>query len=364
MNDTDLVYKDLLHEFRGDVAPIEPALLARARADLLRQTRTRSTRRPSKWVTGVAAPRVGWRPALAAGFALAVAGGLVAINHLGAPADSRGGGSATADKPSQTDAARILRGAALVAQQSEILPARPDQFVFIESISDGPESFGCTSQADQSTCVARPGVLSRSLVQAWGSVDGTRDGLTRVRQQPASGAWYEVPVPACPPAPSVAASNETARPDWVCVPRPAYRVDLPTNPDAMVAYLRQPPSPLPVPPRPAPPLDPADTFHVAYRLLDGYLPPNCLAALFEALARIPGLRTARAVVDAAGRHGVSVYLDRDGRRGELIFDPVTYTYLGGRTVTLHDTAGLKAGSTTDQSARLRVAIVDQARQLP
>jgi hypothetical protein len=44
-------------------------------------------------------------------------------------------------------------------------------------------------------------------------------------------------------------------------------------------------------------------------------------------------------------------------RSELIFDPKTYAYLGGRTVT-------KQGDVTGGAARLRIAIVDRAGQLP
>ncbi|MBV9092274.1 MAG: CU044_5270 family protein [Streptosporangiaceae bacterium] len=62
------------------------------------------------------------------------------------------------------------------------------------------------------------------------------------------------------------------------------------------------------------------------------LPPRLGAALFQALARIPGVYLIPHVTDYAGRPGMAVAMTSYGQRQELIFDPNTYQYLGSQTV--------------------------------
>lgn len=83
----------------------------------------------------------------------------------------------------------------------------------------------------------------------------------------------------------------------------------------------------------------------AYRVIMLYLsrygtmPPRLEAAMFRALALIPGVRIEQGVTDAAGRSGLGVWrespVDLPYRRYEIL-DPATYRYLGTRMVWLRD----------------------------
>jgi hypothetical protein len=94
----------------------------------------------------------------------------------------------------------------------------------------------------------------------------------------------------------------------------------------------------------------------AFRVLSVYLdqevplPPRLHAAIFRALARIPGVRVDHGVRDAAGRPGMGIAYERDapgvgterdadGRvvaRSYLLLDAATYEFLGRRVDYLRD----------------------------
>ncbi|MBT2233273.1 CU044_5270 family protein [Nonomuraea sp. NEAU-A123] len=72
----------------------------------------------------------------------------------------------------------------------------------------------------------------------------------------------------------------------------------------------------------------------------GTMPPKLEAAMYRALALIPGVRIEQGVSDAAGRRGLGVWLELAGdawavRKYEIL-DPATYRYLGSRIVWLRD----------------------------
>ena len=86
----------------------------------------------------------------------------------------------------------------------------------------------------------------------------------------------------------------------------------------------------------------------AFMLLDGMLqtvmPPDVQAALYQALAKIPGVAVLQGATDAAGRRGVAfaraAAIEGSGSSGwlrlEIILDPDTYRYLGARHVVTRD----------------------------
>ncbi|GAA0386275.1 hypothetical protein Acor_26250 [Acrocarpospora corrugata] len=83
----------------------------------------------------------------------------------------------------------------------------------------------------------------------------------------------------------------------------------------------------------------------AYRVIILYLsrygtmPPRLEAAMFRALALIPGIRIEQGVRDAAGRSGLGVWLEGPGDLPSRQYDilaPDTYRYLGTQTVWLRD----------------------------
>ncbi|GII79137.1 hypothetical protein Sru01_41190 [Sphaerisporangium rufum] len=72
----------------------------------------------------------------------------------------------------------------------------------------------------------------------------------------------------------------------------------------------------------------------------GVMPPKLEAAMFRALALIPGVHVDKDIADADGRRGIGVRLDTGSpdplTREYLILDPDTYRYLGERKVLLRD----------------------------
>ncbi|MEO3793053.1 CU044_5270 family protein [Nonomuraea sp. B10E15] len=100
----------------------------------------------------------------------------------------------------------------------------------------------------------------------------------------------------------------------------------------------------------------------------GTMPPKLEAAMFRALALVPGVRIDQGVRDAAGRSGLGVWMEGPGdaptRRYDIL-DARTYRYLGRQTLWLRDQ--FMSGSSTPSArkgavwstALLASAIVDR-----
>lgn len=101
-------------------------------------------------------------------------------------------------------------------------------------------------------------------------------------------------------------------------------------------------------------------------LRESLMPPEKVAALYRAAAKIPGVVLVPDAVDAAGRHGVAVARVELGERTEWIFDQDTSDYLGERSYLVEDTDGgrNKKGMLTATTAVLQRAVVDRVRQRP
>jgi hypothetical protein len=124
-------------------------------------------------------------------------------------------------------------------------------------------------------------------------------------------------------------------------PNPAA---VPTDPDGLLAAVYQlveDPDCAPIPV--------GDTVQDrAFLLINGMLqtlmPPEVRAALYQALAKIPGVTVIHGATDAAGRRGVAftrgasieVPGSSDWLRLEIILDPNTHRYLGARHVVTRD----------------------------
>jgi hypothetical protein len=245
-------------------------------------------------------------------------------------------------------AAEVLRGAAAQAQRRPVVPVRDDQFVYVESI---------TTSAIVHEGGNGAATLESQQRRIWLSADGAHDGLLTTRPRDGSGAWDEQPLPGCRDGAMTARKGDrTVRID--CEPTPGYHDDLPTEPGAMLAYLRGRGQSKNGPDQ--------DAFTAAGDLIrEAYLPPAVLAAVFEAVGRIPGVTVAGTATDEAERTGLAVTRDEiQGSRVELIFDPKTYDYLGERIVVRRDQGGLRAGQVQHSTAVLRVAVVPAAGRLP
>ncbi|MFE5023855.1 CU044_5270 family protein [Streptomyces sp. NPDC056656] len=93
------------------------------------------------------------------------------------------------------------------------------------------------------------------------------------------------------------------------------------------------------------------------------MPPKNAAALYRAVARIPGIKRIPDAVDATGRHGVGIARQdaRSATRSEWIFDSESLTYLGSRTYLDKDGKGMKLAGT---NAILRRTVVDKSGAMP
>ncbi|MWA00788.1 hypothetical protein F8568_010435 [Actinomadura sp. LD22] len=109
-------------------------------------------------------------------------------------------------------------------------------------------------------------------------------------------------------------------------------------------------------------------------------PPSGRAAIFRALARIPGVQVKEGTKDALGRPGTTVSrTGPDGTREEFVLAPGTYDYRGRRIVATKarhlpnppgvrvrggDAPDIPAGSALGDQAVEVAAIVDRAGQRP
>ncbi|MET8117954.1 CU044_5270 family protein [Micromonospora sp. NPDC005189] len=277
----------------------------------------------------------GWRLAGAFGLAVALTVGGLAVQTM------RVGDQ----PPPAASASEVLRMAADAARQQPELTARPDQYVFTELLA---------------TMRERPdsGPYRTVRTQIWQSAGGVAHTQARYRPEADPNGWSEL---------KVLRPDDPADPDKELdvFPSPAYHGDLPTDPDELLRYLREHPVDLHLP-------EAADEqavyggesmpYTTARSMLDGYVPPRALAALFELLAREPGAVVISSdVVDAAGRHGVAIRMPGViGGSHDFLFDRDTHVYLGTRgSVVRNGKESLHAAA-----ALLHVAIVDRPGQLP
>lgn len=304
---------DLLRRFGEALRPEDaepPAELAQR--TLSRLDRSGSSRAPA-W-----ARRPGTRLVLSGALAAVLAGFLYVLvaqpTQHGGPSPVAGG-----------DARQILHEAAMVSQMGGGTTPKPGQFVFIETANH----YTMQMRRDGRQTKVDQGVQIR---QTWLSVDGSVAGRFRTRPAADPSGW-----------------SDAVRLD---PGRPGYRSDLPTDADAMFDWLyanshgdnqRD-----------------EQAFITAVDLEgSGYLPPKVQAALFDAVARIPGITVLPDVTDLLGRPGVGIgmgHLDpshpASGRSqpdlsNALIFDPDSHVYLG-----------------SGRAALLREAFVDGAGILP
>jgi hypothetical protein len=135
-------------------------------------------------------------------------------------------------------------------------------------------------------------------------------------------------------------------------PTPAYLASLPLDPGKLLAAIRG------ALPESKPGSSEQQTFDAVCTLAeraDALLGPHLRAALYKALAQLPGIERVPGQTDLAGRKGVAIGRSDGRTRSDLILDPTTSRVIGTRQVLLvQDPKGaLKPGtvvtwSTTDQ----------------
>lgn len=271
------------------------------------------------------------RPAIAAAAVAAVAATAVAV------LPSSGGG-ASAQPPSKATAA-LLEDIALAAEHEDSYgTVRDDQFVYVDS----KVSYSQTSEGKGTT------IPPLHRAETWTSADGSRKGLIR---EAGRGEWSTDPDP------------RPGKRGYDVSTNYKHLSTLPTDPDKMYDWLR----------KTAPENSGQETNQAMFVLVgdlirDAIVPPEQSAALYRAVARIPGVNVVKDAVDGAGRHGVAIARnDPDNpTRDEWIFDAKTHEFLGEREVTIGDLpkAGIKKGQVLSSTVVLRRAVVDQPGQRP
>ncbi len=292
----------------------------------------------------LAAPRFGWR--------VAAAGSLAAVVTVGVLATQVVSVGKRAPASTASAAERILARAADQARRQPALPVRSDQFIYVESRAVVMNF----NEGDSGRATITP--VERRI---WLSADGTRDGL--LRERPASGRPHEAVLEGCKDGKRTGTDGDRTAQD-PCTPTPGHHADLPTNADGMLRYLYRRADGMKSPGN-GNPRD-QQAFTAAGDLIrEAYVPPASLAAVFEAVARIPGVRVIGDVTDQAGRAGIALAREEvQGIRDELIFDRKTYAFLGEHEVLTREAYGVPAGQSIWSTAVLRVAVVDRAGQLP
>ncbi|MEU4537040.1 CU044_5270 family protein [Streptosporangium sp. NPDC023825] len=313
-------------------------------ADRLRALRARSLRRRSRF-----------RPVLSLPMAVTAAVAVIAAVIVVVNDDER-----PVVPPSVTveatpvSAEVMLRKAALTAEKRrpESTPLRPDQWLYRKSV------------------VMQPADGSVEVQEYWTRYDGTRQA-TRMGSRP-----METRTIGPDPGDDDLSPRQYA----------ARLAKLPTDPDRLLAHVKGD-----LHWRDKPDAERGLHEHPdarAFRVLSLYLgqeehmPPKLEAAIFRALARIPGVRVDLGVRDAVGRSGMGIAYevgspgygtqrDENGQvteRSYVILDSTTYRHLGMRTEYLQDyliggEVAFEKGSVF-ATAEVASGVVDEPGQIP
>jgi hypothetical protein len=118
-------------------------------------------------------------------------------------------------------------------------------------------------------------------------------------------------------------------------------------------------------------LDPEQTKEELVNVLyEGTPSPQLQAAIFNALAELPGIAIQTGATDSLGRQGAAILLGaEDGVRSEAIFDPTTGAVVATRSVLVDPAASrsfqeLPAGTTVREEDLIEAGVVDSTDETP
>jgi hypothetical protein len=119
-------------------------------------------------------------------------------------------------------------------------------------------------------------------------------------------------------------------------PTPGYLASLPTDPDRLRAVLQA---------------EAAGDSRLVFKRVaalattaDALLSPALRSALYQVLATVPGVERVPGQVDLGGHVGVAIAHTGDGKRTELVIDPVSSRMIGFRIVAVSAADGVPAGT--------------------
>ncbi|WP_283134416.1 CU044_5270 family protein [Rhizohabitans arisaemae] len=259
-------------------------------------------------------------------------------------------------------AAQVLDLAAETASREEELNPRPEQYVYTESQTMYGSFAMTVDENAKANSSSGPGGQSRYLYRTerriWLSADRSRLGALMIKHlEPRPYPGWPLPAHAKDDVGQVERLplDDCGRkgPDWSRTDA-VYLRSLPTDPEAMREHLYSGQDGK----------EGADRDYAAWNraremLMETYLPPAQRSALFRAAGLIPGVQLVDRAEDAAGREGIAVAKIHQGVSEELLFDRLTYRFLGERAVVTDESqAKSPVGSLIASTAALKVEVAD------
>jgi hypothetical protein len=240
---------------------------------------------------------VGWRIAIAAGLAVALAAGVIVVRQTdrGSPVTPR--------RIENVSVVQLMHRAATAARSEPELHLRDDQYLYVKSRTAwGPGAFH----------PGRP--KGQEIREVWLSVNGAKPGILRspCRKDLARTCTIRLDngdAPEKQPTPALGTYRWTLQ----SVPRlfRYWRTDFASK-------------------HPRQPVGDGAWADMSDLLGENYLPPALRAKVFDFLAEIPGTTVTKNAVDGLGRPGIAVSKTIYGLREDFVFDPSTYRFLGTR----------------------------------
>ncbi|MEV6930259.1 CU044_5270 family protein [Dactylosporangium sp. NPDC051485] len=332
-----------LRELRGEVPEMSGAALTEAERSFVSALRAEGVPARSRRPLFVTVAGLTTAAAAALAVALTLPGPPGVQTRTGSPSTSPGSPAPVVLKP--VSVAEVLD---LAAAAGDGVAPGPGQFVVTESVVMAPAEFGEGGR-----------YLYRAKLTNWISADNTRPGAAR-SEQLVPLAYPGLPIP--PQAPRAGTvdlhrvcpvKGDAARQDY------AYYATLPADPAGMLAYFGRFPG------------GGGDKNFSLWKaggeLAGAAMPAAQRTAVFRALKLIPGAQLAGDAQDVAGRSGTAIgYVDaRRGLRHELIFDPVTFRFLGSRDVVVDAAkAQAPAGTVLGATAQLSITVTAEAPAAP
>ncbi|WP_344481759.1 CU044_5270 family protein [Nonomuraea monospora] len=314
----------------------------------LRAVRVRAVRVRAVRVRAVRVRAVRWRGLWLAPSVLAVVTAVAALFVILNGAAHRVPQPVTAVRTTPIDSPRaMLLQAALMAERRQASgPPRDDQWLY------------------RRVATRQPGDTERTTQEYWTRYDGTEQV---VRQN--GGAMQRHRIEPDPDDDDLTPKEYAAK-----------LAALPTDPARLLAHVRADRhwSAKPEGEKPGEHPD-ARVFRVlsVYLEEEVTMPPEQEAAIFRALAGIPGIRVDHGVPDAVGRQGIGIAYDLGAQhdaegqlvsRSYLVLDPTTYEFLGRRVENLQDDVLdgelLARKGTYYATAELAAGVVDQPGLVP
>ncbi|GAA0348669.1 CU044_5270 family protein [Actinoallomurus spadix] len=265
--------------------------------------------RPARRLLGL--PRMGVRLAAVGALAVTIAAGVTIAQNVG--------GTDKEGRPRPVlpvipagpvaNAADLLNRAATAAESRPFAP-RPDQWIYVESRQRFP-AIG--------THVTTPKTRLVNFVErTWWRADGKQ--IARTQQ----GAYGDGKL-------RIETGNQLWKHNY-----PALAA-LPTDPTALDAWVASHVFIGGMRPKNAEERAAALYDQYSAVLRNGVAPPKTEAAVYRAIARIPGVTLRKNVVDMAGRPAIAVSRVTEGYLAkEILVDPKTYAYLAERVIVVKD----------------------------